>query len=285
MDVNPPPETAEGHFVLHQCFSLDWERIQAAPDADRSTMTEEAVRFFADHVGSPAEGSTGIFSIVGGKGDLMVIHLRPTLDEVNAVELAQAQLALSHHMKLTSSYVSVVELSVHGGMRKRNEKMLKDRGLEPGTEPFEQAMAAFEAAEAQRREIRLKPGIPDKRYVCFYPMSKKRGEHKNWYTLPPSERGRIMRSHGMVGSKYTDRVTQVISGSIGFDDYEWGVDLYADEPVVFKKLIYEMRFDEASNHYALFGPFFIGIRLAPQDLSELVKGRLPESAGAEAGGN
>ena len=103
---------------------------------------------------------------------------------------------------------------------------------------------------------RLFPAIPDAKYLCFYPMDRKRGEQVNWYTVPFAERQRMMHEHGMIGRRYADQVKQIISGSIGMDDWEWGVDLFADDPVVFKKLIYEMRFDEVSAVYALFGQFY-----------------------------
>src|SRR5258708_2490123 len=112
-----------------------------------------------------------------------------------------------------------------------------------------------------RNASRLWAKIPQRRYVCFYPMDKKRGEQVNWYMLPFEERAKLMLEHGKIGRTYHGVVTQVISGSIGFDTYEWGVDLYADDPLVFKKLIYEMRFDEASARYAEFGPFFSGVQL------------------------
>ena len=115
---------------------------------------------------------------------------------------------------------------------------------------------------------RLYPKIPDSRYLCFYPMDRKRGEGKNWYTLPIEERQRQMEEHGMVGRRYAGKVQQIITGSIGFDDWEWGVDLFAPDPLVFKKLIYEMRFDEVSAVYALFGQFFVGVRLPVPKLGE-----------------
>ena len=113
---------------------------------------------------------------------------------------------------------------------------------------------------------RLFPSVPDAKYLCFYPMDRKRGEQVNWYTVPFAERQRMMHEHGMIGRRYGDVVKQIISGSIGMDDWEWGVDLFADDPVVFKKLIYEMRFDEVSAVYALFGQFFIGVRLPVEKL-------------------
>jgi chlorite dismutase len=106
-------------------------------------------------------------------------------------------------------------------------------------------------------------------------MDRRRGELKNWYQLPMAERARQMHEHGLVGRRYAGEVKQIITGSIGFDDWEWGVDLFADDPLVFKKLIYEMRFDEVSAMYALFGSFFIGLRCKSSDLGKLLDGDLP----------
>ena len=101
-------------------------------------------------------------------------------------------------------------------------------------------------------------------------------EDKNWYMLPIEERQRQMEEHGMVGRRYAGKVQQIITGSIGFDDWEWGVDLFAAEPLVFKKLIYEMRFDQVSAEYALFGQFFIGLRVPLEKLGEWMGGKLPK---------
>ena len=106
-------------------------------------------------------------------------------------------------------------------------------------------------------------------------MNKLRGEEKNWYQVPVTDRQRMMREHGIIGRRYSGQVTQVISGSIGFDDWEWGVDLFADDPLVFKKLVYEMRFDEASAVYGLFGAFYVGLRLPVTRLGEFLEGRMP----------
>ena len=121
---------------------------------------------------------------------------------------------------------------------------------------------------------RLFPAVPDAKYLCFYPMDRKRGEQVNWYTVPFAERQRMMHEHGLIGRRYGDQVKQIISGSIGMDDWEWGVDLFADDPVVFKKLIYEMRFDEVSAVYALFGQFFVGIRLPIEKLPAWLNGKV-----------
>jgi peroxiredoxin len=97
-------------------------------------------------------------------------------------------------------------------------------------------------------------------------MDRRRGEHKNWYQESMADRARMMHEHGMIGRRYAGDVRQIITGSIGFDDWEWGVDLFAEDPLVFKRLIYEMRFDEVSAVYALFGSFYIGLRQRAADL-------------------
>ena len=131
------------------------------------------------------------------------------------------------------------------------------------------------ARQKEAMHGRLYPQIPDTEYVCFYPMDRKRGEDKNWYTLPLAERQRQMHEHGLVGRRYAGEVKQIITGSIGFDDWEWGVDLFADDPLTFKKLIYEMRFDEVSAVYALFGTFYVGLRCPAAGLGKLLEGELP----------
>jgi chlorite dismutase len=131
------------------------------------------------------------------------------------------------------------------------------------------------ARQSAAMASRLYPQIPPARYLCFYPMDRRRGETQNWYQVPMAERQRMMHEHGMIGRRYADSVKQIITGSIGFDDWEWGVDLFADDPMVFKKLIYEMRFDEVSAVYAQFGSFYLGVRIRPSDLSRVLAGELP----------
>jgi chlorite dismutase len=147
--------------------------------------------------------------------------------------------------------------------------------FKPGTDEFDQAFDAEMATQRQRVMSRLFLDMPKARYVCFYPMNKRRGEVFNWYAEAFDRRASMMREHGMIGRHYSGKVTQVISGSIGFDDWEWGVDLFADDPMVFKKLIYEMRFDEASAKYAEFGPFYTGLQFSPAQLASYLNGQAP----------
>ena len=154
-------------------------------------------------------------------------------------------------------------------------RSLGEKGIAPNTPEWKEQVEAYLVQARKTMEGRLRPDIPARRYVCFYPMDKKRGEEKNWYDAPFAERQRMMQDHGFIGRGYAGRVTQIISGSIGFDDWEWGVDLFADDPVVFKKLVYEMRFDEASALYGLFGPFYMGLQFRAEELGALLEGRTP----------
>jgi chlorite dismutase len=143
-----------------------------------------------------------------------------------------------------------------------------------GSDEFESAFDAEMETQRLRVMNRLFLDVPQARYVCFYPMNKRRGEKDNWYSESFGRRASMMREHGMIGRHYSGKVTQVISGSIGYDDWEWGVDLFAPDPITFKKLIYEMRFDEASARFAEFGPFYTGLQFSPPGLADFLDGEV-----------
>jgi chlorite dismutase len=220
------------------------------------------------------EEPTALFSLLGHKGDLMIVHFRKTLDALNAAELRIAHSRFHEFLEPMTSYVSVVELGLYEASIKLYTELVQ-RGLKPATAEWNREVEAELSKQRQAAAPRLWPEIPRRRYLCFYPMNKFRGEHNNWYGEPIAERQRMMREHGLIGRHYAGRVIQIISGSIGFDDWEWGVDLFADDPLVFKKLVYEMRFDEASALYGLFGSFFVGLRFPASQLSVLFEGKTP----------
>jgi chlorite dismutase len=169
----------------------------------------------------------------------------------------------------------VIELGLYESSLK-TYKALVERGIEPHSPEWNEEINATLARQKEAMHPRLFPSMPPGRYICFYPMDRRRGEDKNWYTLPMEERQRQMNEHGLVGRRYAGEVKQIISGSIGFDDWEWGVTLFADEPLVFKKLIYEMRFDQVSAVYALFGHFYVGLRCPAAQIGKLLNGELPK---------
>ncbi len=270
------PETLEGWSVLHQMFRLRWSEWRALPAPDRATRAAEAAQALAG-MQRGAQGTTFATTMLGHKGDLMLVHLRRSFDDLQAAQVAVARLGLAPYLEPTTSFVSIVELGMYE-MTALLHRRLGEQGLAAGSEEFERAFD--EAMEEQRQRVltRLFIEVPQRRYVCFYPMNKRRGEERNWYAQPVEERARMMLEHGKVGRHFAGRVTQVISGAVGLDDWEWGVDLFADDPLVFKKLIYELRFDEASVWYAEFGPFYVGLQFPPSELPRYLEGEVPTFA-------
>jgi chlorite dismutase len=181
---------------------------------------------------------------------------------------------LQEFLEPVHSYLSVIELGLYDSSVKLF-RQLTERGVAPLSDEWNKEVSETIERQKAAMRSRLFPKIPESRYLCFYPMDRRRGEDKNWYMLPIEERQRQMEEHGMVGRRYAGKVQQIITGSIGLDDWEWGVDLFAAEPLVFKKLIYEMRFDQVSAEYALFGQFFIGLRVPLEKLGEWAEGELP----------
>jgi len=269
----PVPLTLEGSSLLHQFFRFDWKAWRACAAGERKRIVAEATVALQrlERAAPDAPVQTALFSQLGHKGDLILVHFRDSLEALNQVELDLAQIELYDYLSLVHSYVSVVELGLYESTRKTYEAAGK---LEQHSPEWKAEVAATLQRQSAAMAPRLYPAVPEAKYLCFYPMDRKRGEQVNWYTVPFAERQRMMHEHGLIGRRYGDVVKQIISGSIGMDDWEWGVDLFADDPVVFKKLIYEMRFDEVSAVYALFGQFFIGIRLPMGQLGGWLAGNL-----------
>jgi chlorite dismutase len=271
------PLTIEGSYVLHQIFRFArsaWHQ-QEAFHCDR--IVQRAVETLAAMEKGTKDGNpkpTAVYSMIGHKGDLMFVHFRDSLEDLHRAELAIERMELSDFLEPTHSYLSVVELGLYESTAK-TYAALTEKGIEPHTAEWDAGVQEVLARQAAAMASRLHPEIPPSKYICFYPMDRLRGESKNWYQVTLAERQRMMHEHGLIGRRYADSVKQIISGSIGFDDWEWGVDLFADDPLVFKKLIYEMRFDEVSAVYAQFGSFYVGLRVHAQDLRQILAGELP----------
>ena len=270
-ELHAVPLTLEGLSVLHQMFRFrwpEWRKLSA-------TRQQEISRGAAAALAGPEEaGESAVYSMLGHKGDLMLVHFRDSFDELNAAELKLNRTALQEFLEPVHSYLSVIELGLYDSSVKLF-RQLAESGVAPMSQEWNRQVEETMERQRQAMRPRLYPKIPDSRYLCFYPMDRKRGEGKNWYMLPIEERQRQMEEHGMVGRRYAGKVQQIITGSVGFDDWEWGVDLFAPEPLVFKKLIYEMRFDQVSAEYALFGQFFVGLRVMVNKLGEWASGELP----------
>jgi chlorite dismutase len=260
-----PPQTDEGWFALHDLRTVDWDAWRDAPDHERDRAVREGIDYLQHHesVADADEGVSAVFSILGHKADLLVVHFRPTLDALSTAERAFDRTALGGFTEQTTSYVSVTEVSGYGS-----------------TDYFEDP-ESVDAGYRRYVEGKLHPEIPEDTYVSFYPMSKRRDPEYNWYELDFEERSELMSAHGETGKSYAGKIKQVIASSVGFDDYEWGVTLFADDPTDLKDIVYEMRFDEVSAKYGEFGQFYVGRRFPPEDLDAFLAGETVPTADAE----
>jgi hydrogen peroxide-dependent heme synthase len=256
-NLPPVPLTLEGASILHQMLRLRRPAWRALSGAERETIAAEAAQSLA----ASEKAGSAMFSLLGHKGDLMLVHFRNDFDALLDIQNCLSRLRLWDYLEQTSSYLSVVELGLYDSTMKVYGS-LAERKIAPHSPEWNAEIEDTIQRQRTAMNPRLYPEMPPHKYICFYPMDRRRGEEKNWYQLPIAERQRQMQEHGEVGRRYAGTVKQIISGSIGFDDWEWGVDLFAEDPLVFKRLIYEMRFDEVSAVYALFGTFYIGKRIA-----------------------
>jgi peroxiredoxin len=264
------PESLEGWSVLHLMYRVRWDRLRGTVPEDLQRLAGEV----AHAIAVPDAGSTALVQMLGHKADLMFIGFRRGFEQLAQLQLAVSRTQLaSSYLDATTSYVSIVELGMYEMTAKIHEQL--GAALKPGSDEFNRAFDAEMETQRQRVMGRLFIEMPRARYVCFYPMNKRRGETVNWYSETFERRASMMREHGMIGRHYSGKVTQVISGSIGYDDWEWGVDLFASDPLVFKKLIYEMRFDEASAKFAEFGPFYTGLQFDATQLATFLSGAVP----------
>lgn len=259
------PKTLEGWYCLHDIRRIDWARWRALPETERNAALDEVTEFVSRIINGETgeEGAATWAALAGHKGDLLLMLLRPELEDLVRLEHQFNQLAFAGFTERTDSFVSVTELSQYVAGAKATTTKAEERT------PEQQAFL----------ERRLKPQLPGMRYMSFYPMDKRRGETANWYTLPLEERARMMRSHGHIGMQYKGQVQQIVTGSIGFDDWEWGVTLFADDALPLKKIVTEMRYDEASSVYGLFGRFYVGVQGRAEDLRPYLLGQWPAQEG------
>ena len=258
-----PPETTEGWYVFHQV--LRWNRpvLRTLGDSARA----EALPVFRGLAEPACGGWSAVVPLTGSRADVMFVHFRPTLDDIAVVQRAVTDLVLFDALEVVYSFLSVTEAGLYHASAELAAEATS-RGGTVGDEPYRAAMAERVARERESAHVqrRLFPQQPaEMPYVCFYPMSKRRTVGQNWYALSLEERSRLMMAHGATGRGYAGRVSQVISGAIGLDAWEWGVTLFAGDPLSFKKIVTDMRFDEVSAEYAEFGEFFVGKRSTPDE--------------------
>jgi chlorite dismutase len=253
------PATLEGWYALHQGFAMDWQA--AATPESAAEFAAEAEALLARLGEGVTEGWSEAARLVGAGGeDWMLIHFRSSLEELARAQRLVATSPLARWLTPGFEYLSVTEAGLYHATAEAA------RETEPGGEEFQRRLEEARAAEGASAHVRsrLYPEPPaEMRYVSFYPMSKRRAPGQNWYALEVRERSRLMREHGLTGRRFSGRIFQVITGSVGLDDWEWGVTLFAGDPLDLKRIVTEMRYDEASAQYGEFGRFVTGIRIAP----------------------
>lgn len=242
-----------GWGVLHLYYRVDRARAERDPGAGK--LVQDAFAALE------ADGHQGVaMAMLGHKADLGVIALGPDLARLQRF---QTEL-LAAPLEPVYSYVSLTEQSEYGATEdEERARLIAEEGV--AGDELETRLTVWRDRIAHYRENRVHPHLPMKQTCCFYPMSKRRVAGANWYELPFDERKAIMAGHARVGRTYAGRVLQLITGSTGIDDWEWGVTLLADDPAALKEIVYEMRFDAASARFAEFGPFFTGLVSDPAD--------------------
>jgi peroxiredoxin len=261
---NPTPALADplapydgGWHCSHLWYSFDRERLSALAPTQREAIARDLKAVLdpaAEH--APVRMQLSITS--GHKADFGVMMLDPNPLRIDAVH---QRLMASHAgpvLRPGYSFVSVTEISEYVPSPEEYGQRLVAEGDAEGSPAYNAKLKAYgDRLEGMNRQ-RLTPEFPPYQSVCFYPMNKKRKVGENWFTIPKSERSRMMGQHARSGMAYAGKVSQLITVALGLDDWEWGVTLWGANPAYLKDIVYEMRFDEASARYAEFGQFLVG---------------------------
>jgi len=248
-------EASSGWGVLHLFYRVDGRRAEDEPGGAKRVL--DAIAAFT----SEDPHQVLMFAALGHKADLGVLALGPDLARLQGLqhELSRAPLTS------TWSYLSLTEASEYALTEDDERSRLAEEDGVTDPAAVDAHLAQWAERIASYREQRVHPRLPMRKAICFYPMSKRRVGADNWYALPFDARKTLMTGHARVGRQYAGRVLQMITGSTGIDDWEWGVTLLADDPGALKEIVYEMRFDEASARFAEFGPFVTGLVLEPAE--------------------
>lgn len=260
-----PPITLEGWFSACTALRVDRERWRARSDSARAEALASARETLDSLLAPRADGWSMLVSLANSTSDVLLMHLRPSLEELLSVRQQLAREPLWECLIPEFAFVSVIEVAFYG-LSVELEGEARARGGEVGDAAYNEAVAARLPVEraAPHVQRRLRPVLPpDMPYTCFYPMSRRRSAPHNWYTLPLAEREQLMRAHGETGRRYRGRLAQIITGATGFDSWEWGVTIFAHDPLTIRQVVTDMRYDTASAEYATFGPFHLGLRTTP----------------------
>jgi len=271
-DALIPPLALHGWYMLTQFVELPTPLDEHDPS--RNERLDELAGLFSEWADLGDDGWSAVYRVVGGSSDYMYLHLRPTLEAVGEAERTLRLHASSRDAAVTGDYVSVVELGLYGhtlGLAKRAEREEVDIGSDEWQEMVDVLLE--EQMDSDYTLKRLYPKQPESMpYVCCYPMNKRRKVGQNWYTQTLAERARLMQEHGKTGRGYAGKVSQIITASVGLDDWEWAVTLFSHDPIQFKELVNEMRYDEVTSVYGEFGSFWVGHRIPAEALGAELRG-------------
>jgi chlorite dismutase len=255
-------EPSEGWHCSHLNYRFDRAALARLGEVEIRVGREQfAATLDPNSAGAPARLQTSLVS--GHKADfgLMLLDANPlVIDTVHQRLMAGP---LGPAIVPTYSFVSLTEVSEYVPTVEQYGRRLVEEGETLDSPAYRAKLKAYEDREAMMRTQRLTPELPPWRCTCFYPMNKKREGGENWFLLPFDDRNRLMAEHGRTGMTFGGRVTQLITVALGFDDWEWGVTLWARRPEFLKEIVYRMRFDEASARYAEFGPFYVSYVTTP----------------------
>lgn len=271
MTTLPTVKLDRGIHVMHLFYSVDrtrWAALALGESAKPLARLEVlcAANANASH---PRLVS---YANVGGKADFAFMLCAAEFGQLGQMHRDLEACFPPGALTKVYSYLSVTELSEYMSTDEDNrQRLVTQEKLEPGTPPFAQRMAALTKQREEYEHYRLYPELPDWEVMCFYPMNKRRAGADNWYALDLATRKKLMGGHARVGRKYAGRISQLITGSTGLDDWEWGVTLMAHQLDAIKEIVYEMRFDEVSARYGEFGEFYVNLRMAPGALWQHLK--------------
>lgn len=263
------PET--GWHVLHLFYQIDRGALSALSAEDRAEGKAQIVAAL-DKSTAGAPEQIQCFAVPGHKADFGVMVAGTDFKAIHAIQLALQSSKLGPALKPSYSFYSVTEVSEYVPDAEEYAVILRDReGLDPESNVFKAKVKSYADRLGPMNKQRLYPDFPDWPCLCFYPMSKMREGDQNWYLLPFETRSELMSQHGRSGMKFAGKVSQLITASTGLDDWEWGVTLWARNPLYLKDIVYTMRFDESSARYALFGAFYFGYIQPPAELVETIR--------------
>ena len=260
----PTIRLREGWHCLHLFYRVDAAALSVLPEADRAAGREELLRLL-DPAGDAAPERLQTSAVSGHKADLALLMMDPDPLKIDAVRQGIRASHFGTVLVPAWSFVSITEVSEYVPSVEQFAERLRREGTSPDDPAYRAKLAGYEKRLPMMNTQRLYPDLPPLPVCCFYPMNKIRHPQANWYSLPFSERSNLMAEHATSGIKYAGRVSQVITASTGFDDWEWGVTLWSRTPEDIKSIVYTMRFDEASARYAEFGPFYISYIMSPGD--------------------